>query len=68
VKNVYGEQVCLNGKKKVHTSESDNAKIAGKTKLTAFLYAKGIIHHQFVPEKQIVNRKFHEDVIKRLVA
>jgi hypothetical protein len=39
-----------------------------KTMLTAFFYAKSIIHHEFVPEKQTVNGKFHEEVIKRLVA
>jgi hypothetical protein len=26
--------------------------------LTAFFGAKGIIHHEFVPEKQTVNGKF----------
>jgi hypothetical protein len=36
--------------------------------LTAFFNAKGIIHHEFVPEKQTVNSKFYEEVIKRLIA
>lgn len=39
-----------------------------KTRMTAFFYAKGIIHHEFVPEKQTVNGKFYKEVIKRLIA
>jgi hypothetical protein len=39
-----------------------------KTMLTAFFYAKHIIHHEFVPEKQIVNGTFYKVVIKRLIA
>jgi hypothetical protein len=35
--------------------------------LTAFFYAKGIIHHEFVPEKQTVNGKFDKEVIKRSI-
>jgi transposase len=31
-------------------------------------HAKGIIHHELVPEKQTVYGKFYEKVIKRLVA
>jgi hypothetical protein len=38
-----------------------------KTMLTAFFYAKGIIHKEFVPEKQTVNSKFHKEVIKGLI-
>jgi transposase len=33
-----------------------------------FFYAKGIIHHEFVSEKQTVNGKFYKEVIKRLIA
>jgi hypothetical protein len=39
-----------------------------KTLLTAFFYAKGIIHHEFVPQKQTVNGKFYKEVIKGLIA
>jgi hypothetical protein len=39
-----------------------------KTMLTAFFDAKGIIHHEFVPEKEIVNGKFYKEVIMRLNA
>jgi hypothetical protein len=39
-----------------------------KTMLTAFFCANGIIHHEFLPEKQIVNGKFYIEVIKRLTA
>jgi hypothetical protein len=39
-----------------------------KTMLTAFFDAKGILHHEFVPEKQTVNSKFYEEVIKKLIA
>jgi hypothetical protein len=39
-----------------------------KTILTAFFYAKGIIHHKFVTEKQTINGKFYKDLIKRLIA
>jgi hypothetical protein len=30
--------------------------------LTAFFYAKGIIHHERMPEEQTVNSKFHKEV------
>jgi uncharacterized membrane protein YqaE (UPF0057 family) len=33
-----------------------------KITLTAIFYAKGIIHHKFVPEKQTVNDKFYKEV------
>jgi hypothetical protein len=39
-----------------------------KTMLTAFFDAEGIIHHEFVPEKQTVNGKFYKVAIKRLIA
>jgi hypothetical protein len=39
-----------------------------KTMLTSFLYAKGIIHHEFVLEKQTVKYKFYTEVIKTLIA
>jgi hypothetical protein len=32
-----------------------------KKMLTEFFYVKGIIHHEFVPEKQTVNGKFHKE-------
>jgi hypothetical protein len=35
--------------------------------LTAFFDAKGIIHHEFVPEEQTVNGKFHKEASKRLI-
>jgi hypothetical protein len=48
--------------KKVHrSSESENAKISGEKKmLTTCFNTKGIIHHEFVPENQTVNSKFHK--------
>jgi hypothetical protein len=36
--------------------------------LTAFFYAKVIIHYEFLTEKQPVNGKFYKDAIKRLIA
>jgi hypothetical protein len=39
-----------------------------KTMMTAFFDAKGVIYHEFVPEKQTVNGKFYKEVIKRLIA
>jgi hypothetical protein len=39
-----------------------------KTMLTAFFYNKGIIHHEFVPEKQTVNGQFYKAEIKRFIA
>jgi hypothetical protein len=40
-----------------------------KTMLTAFFDAEGIIHHEFVQEKQTVNGKYkyYKEVIKRLI-
>jgi hypothetical protein len=34
-----------------------------KIMLTAFFYSEGNIHQEFVPEKQTVNGKFHEEGI-----
>jgi hypothetical protein len=42
-------------------------KLLVKTMLAAFFDAKGIIHHEFVSEKQTVNGKFYKEVIKRLI-
>jgi hypothetical protein len=39
-----------------------------KTILTACFDAKGIIHHEFVPQKQTVNGKFYKEAIKGLIA
>jgi hypothetical protein len=36
--------------------------------LAASFDAKGIIHHEFVLEKQTVNGKFYKEVMKRLIA
>jgi hypothetical protein len=58
----------LNGiKGSKNGSESENAKSQVKM-LTAFFYAKGIIHHEFVLEKQTESGKFYNEVIKRLIA
>jgi hypothetical protein len=46
----------------------ENAKIADENNMNYIFYAKRIIHHEFVPEKQTVNGKFHKEVIKKLVA
>jgi hypothetical protein len=35
--------------------------------LITFTYAKGIIHHEFVPDKQTVKGEFYEDVTKGLI-
>jgi hypothetical protein len=34
--------------------------------LTEFFDAKGIIHHEFVPEKQPVNGNFYKGAIKKI--
>jgi hypothetical protein len=39
-----------------------------KTMLTEFSYAKSIIHHESVPERQTVNDNFYKEVIKRSIA
>jgi hypothetical protein len=44
-------------------SESENAKIAGKNEVDCIFYAKGIIHHEFVPEKQTVDSEFYKEVV-----
>jgi hypothetical protein len=44
-----------------------NAKIAGENMLIAFFFAKGIIRHEFLPEKQTVNGKFYKEMIERLI-
>jgi hypothetical protein len=52
--------------KKVKAQKVRMQKSQVKTMLTAFFYAKGIIHHEFLPEKHTVNGKFYKEVIKRL--
>jgi hypothetical protein len=37
-------------------------------KVDCIVYAKGIIHHKFVPEKQTLNSKPHKDVTERFIA
>jgi hypothetical protein len=71
---VYSEE-CLSRpnasewhKRFEESSESENAKIMGKTMLTAFFDAKSTINHEFVPGKQTLNSKFYKKVIKRLIA
>jgi hypothetical protein len=54
--------------KETEIQESENAKITGKTMLTLLFYAICIIHHEVLPEKQIVNSKFYKEVFYRLVA
>jgi hypothetical protein len=39
-----------------------------KTMLTTFFDTKGIIHHEFMLEKETVNFKFYKEVIKTLIA
>jgi hypothetical protein len=59
VKNVYLEQVCLNGiQGSKKGSVSENTKIAGENNVDCILYAKGIIHKKFVTEKQTVTINF----------
>jgi hypothetical protein len=68
MKNVYQEQVCLIGIKGSKAAQKVRMqKSQMKAMLTDFLYAKDIIDHEFVPEKQTVNGKFYKEVIKRLV-
>jgi hypothetical protein len=50
------------------SSESANAKIMGENMLNTFFYAKGIVHDEFVPEKQTVKGRFYKELIKRLIA
>jgi transposase len=60
--------VCLNGIKGSKAAQKTKMqKSRVKTMFTAFFDAKGIIHHEFVLEKQTVNGKFCKEVIKRLI-
>jgi hypothetical protein len=38
-----------------------------KTMLTAVCYAKGVIHHKIVPDKQCVNGKCYKEAINRVI-
>jgi hypothetical protein len=53
--------------KETESSESENAKIVSENNIDCFFYAKGIIHHKFVVEKQTANGKFYKEVIERLI-
>jgi hypothetical protein len=54
--------------KEIEISEGENAKFACENNVDKIFNAKGIIHHKFVPEKQTVNDKFYQEVIKTLIA
>jgi len=58
---VDGERVSLTKKKKARLSRS---KI--KVMLVVFLDWKGIVHHEFVPHGQIVNKQLYQEVLARL--
>jgi hypothetical protein len=53
--------------KETSSSEIGSAKIVVKTMLTAFFYAKGIVHHEFVQEKQTANGKIYKEMFRRLI-
>jgi hypothetical protein len=53
--------------KETESSESENAKIMGENNVDCLFYAKGIIPHKFVLEKQTVNGKFYAEGIVRLI-
>jgi histone-lysine N-methyltransferase SETMAR len=48
-------------------TESENAKIADENNIYCIFYDKGIIHHEFVPEKRTVNGKLYKEATKRLI-
>jgi hypothetical protein len=51
VRNVYREQLCLNGIKDSNKAQKlGKPKSRVKTMFTEFFYVKGIIHHELVPE------------------
>jgi hypothetical protein len=55
VKNAYREQVCLSG---INGSKKGKSRYKTMNNADCIFYAKGIIHHEFVTEKQTVNGKF----------
>jgi hypothetical protein len=57
----------LVGSRETESSTSGNAEITGENN-TDYIYVKGTIHHEFVPEKQNLNSKFHKEAIKKLSA
>jgi hypothetical protein len=65
LKSAYGEE-CLSRTSVFEwhiISESKYAKIAAEYNVDCIFHAKGIIHQEFVSEKQTVNGKFHKNVI-----
>jgi hypothetical protein len=48
--------------KKLKDQKAIVQKLRVKITLTAIFDAKGIIHHEFVPEKQTVKDKFYKEV------
>ncbi len=57
----------------VRPGESCGTKVrASKSKVKAmlivFFYARGIIHHEFVPPNTTVNKEFYKEVLKRLLS
>jgi hypothetical protein len=74
LENAYGEE-CLSKtgvfkwhEKYIEAQKVRMQKLWVKTMLTALFYARGIIHHEFVPKKQNVNGKFYKETIKGLIA
>jgi hypothetical protein len=64
MKNVYREQVCLNGIKGSKKGKSHYKTINVKVVLQL---PEENIHREFVPEKQTVNGKFHKELLKSLI-
>jgi hypothetical protein len=44
--------------------ESENAKIADENNVDCFFDAKGVIHNEFVSEKQTVNGRLYKKLIR----
>jgi histone-lysine N-methyltransferase SETMAR len=65
---IQKQNVNLVESKETEISESENAKFVGENNVACTFYSKGIVHHEFVIEKQTVNSNFCKEVIKRLIA
>jgi len=63
LKQAYGED-CMKGSPRPKKARMSRSKI--KVLFAVFFDWKGVVHHEFVPRGQMVNKQLYQDVLERL--
>jgi len=56
----------VNGKLQMSQDQKNHVVFSRKRKLTVFIDYNDIVHHEFLPEGQTVNKEYYLDVMRRL--